>query len=193
MRDGQEGNRAAFILLLMWWAIASNTEIENAFLTALFCQVNAWLAIKLFSRARFRIQNAAWALLGQAFAGAVIFLVLMPGALTANFVLVFAVGLPILFVTAGLRIFVERIELPGWLRRHAQYGVYAIMTVFAVPLWRDGLSFWAGLFGAGLLVGLGVGAAYLGWRFAEREPGETHDARFGSDTDFGRSGSSREL
>ena len=195
MNRPNESNLPGWAFLLTWWGLASQTSLDGwAFFAALAMMLVAWLAWRLFGRARLRLGGRAWLLAAQTAAGFFGFVALWPAGEVKNVLAAWGFGLPLLIMGALARMVVQRFEVTIRFTAPALLvptvgllgGAVLIASWLRLDIWTS-LALVAG--------GVAFGAAALvqGWRFAAPPPSYRHDARFGEAEDFGARGTSHDL
>jgi hypothetical protein len=193
MQSSRESNAPGFWFLLLWWAIGANTDIDNSFLVALLICLNLWLAVKLFARARFRIPGNAWSLLAQALCCAMAYLAFGGGGLVLNFVIVCAIGLPVVFFGTGLRMLADRFAFVE--RQVREWAPHVAVFCFSTPLLfllSAGHDYVQSTIVALMLLGFLSVALIIGWGFGAQPGPSRHDARYAESDDHRRAGSTYE-
>ena len=167
---------------------------DYAFITALGLVAILWLAVKFAGRAVFRLGRDGWFLIAQVAAWFGLFLWFAPVGTVAKIVLVWGIGVPLIFVGAGARAFGNAYpKMLTALESGLHYGLPALCIVAALVSSAQGFGFLSGLFGALVVCALSAIPLYYGWHLAEPRPRGERDAHFGSEEDYRKAGVSDDL
>jgi hypothetical protein len=180
--------------LVTWYLLSKHMDGTVAFVVALAYFAIGWLAIRLCSRTVFRQGAHGWFLILQIGGWFVLFFLFAPIAGDAAFLLLWGIGLPLLFLGGLARAAYDRFPrfrdevVPVVAKPYT----LALLLVPPVGAWWEGHGFWRPL--AVTLVAAVLSAILIGygWMLAEAPARGERDARFGSDEDYRAAGMSDE-
>lgn len=184
---------------LIWFVITvvvvqSQTPLEGwpSFIAAVLLWIVAWLAARLAGNAVAQLEGKAWSLLCQLGAVFGLFLWFAPGGFVGKALIVWGVAIPLVFLSA----FSRRVyDWWPWRRPGVGFAVEAAASVAIIVLMFGWGVFrpMGALMNFAAVCGLGILSLVYGWLLAERPIVLGHDARFGDEEEFRRSGMSRDL
>lgn len=191
MQSQTESKGLVILFIGVWWALTTyGPPGDFSFVLALGMMGLLWLAVRGFRMARLRLGWQAVSLAGEAVFAAFAFLGIAPGNGVQNALLVWGVGLPLLFIAAGARfLYEEHAELRSANALEAAQVLFATWCVlFPVRLWLNGMPLFDAVLRAVFLTSCGLVPLYFGWRFGEPPAPHRIDAKFADDESFKQSG-----
>jgi hypothetical protein len=190
MAESTESKGPTILFFGTWYALSYYAPLENyAFLSTCFLMTIGWLALRLAGRASFRLGPKGWLLLFQVALWFGVFLWFAPVTEVTKIVLVWGVGVPLIFMGAGYRLL--RTRFPRFEKELEHAPLIAAGTLLlGLPLLAriSGSGFLFGLLAAFGLCTMGAIPAYYGWRLAEPLARGERDARFGTEDDYRKAG-----
>jgi hypothetical protein len=195
MQTNQENMGPGVLFLGAWWTLSEYPPLSDyAFITAVALMVILWLAVKFAGRAVFRLGRDGWFLIAQVAAWFGLFLWFVPAGVVSKILLVWCMGIPLIFIGAGARALGNAYpKVSTGLETGLRYGLPALCIVIALVSSAQGSGFLTGLFGALIVCALSTIPLYYGWQFAEPRPRGERDARFGTEDDYRTAGVSDDL
>ncbi len=190
METNHESKGPAILFLGAWWVLSDYSPLsDHAFFVSIFLMGILWLAIKFAGQAVFRLGRDGWFLIAQVVVWFGLFLWFAPADAVTKIVLVWGIGIPLIFVGAGARRLGHSYPtMLAILETGLRYGLPALCIVVALIASAQGHGFVPGLFGALVVCALSAIPLYYGWQFAEPRPRGERDARFGTEEDYRKAG-----
>jgi hypothetical protein len=194
MSAQSESKGPTILFLIIWYVVAHQPSLEDyAFAYALLLMLIGWLAIRMGTRAIYRLGRRAGFLMLQVAVWFGLFLLFIPAAGDVKVLTVWGVGLPLLF--AGGLAHLAYARFPKYQNRLDAVPRIACVAILATaPLvsWYIGHGFWTGFWVAALHIIFAAIPLYYGWQLGEPLPRGDRDARFGTDEDYRAAGMSDE-
>jgi hypothetical protein len=190
METNHESKGPAVLFLGAWWILSDYAPLaEHAFITAIALMVILWLAVKFAGRVVFRLGRDGWFLIAQVAVWFGLFLWFVPAGAITKILLLWGLGIPLIFVGAGARALGHASpKILTVLESGLRYGLPVLCIVTALVASAQGYGFLPGLFGALVVCALSAIPLYYGWRAGEPCPCGERDARFGSEEDYRKAG-----
>jgi hypothetical protein len=194
MSAASESKGPVILFLITWYAVAKHTWFESySFIVALLLMLIGWLGIKAAGNAIARLRWKAWLLLLQVAAWFVLFLFFAPPAPNIKVLILWGVGIPLLFTGGLARRVYER--FPQFREEFDAAPIWVSLVFIiagSVASWFQGYGFWMGFWGALAFTALASVPLYYGWRLAEPLARGKRDARLGSQEGYRAAGKSDE-
>lgn len=176
----------ALFWLLMWYVLAQYMDAGIAFLVSILYFLIARFAFRMCGRVVFRHGGRGWFLLAQLTGWFALFFVFAPISGDAKFLLLWGVGIPLVFIGGVARSLSDRVPyirakvIPIICKPHT----LGLLLGPPIAEWINGQNFWGWLAFTVATTGLSMIPLYYGWVLAEQPARGGGDAHFGSDDDY---------
>lgn len=179
----------ALFWLVTWYMLAQYMDAGIAFLVSILYWLIAQFAFRMCGRVVFRHGAHGWFLLAQIVGWFALFLVFVPLAEDAKFLLLWGVGIPLIFVGGIARTLCDRHpQFRAVFQCCAQPQALALLLGPPTCNWLEGGRFWLTLAATIASAALSAIPLYYGWMLAEQPDRGDRDAQFGSGDHYREAG-----